>query len=62
MFCLLTRFCHSLDGDVLLVGHEAQHRKDSKACYKTGATVQTAQHDAVPDGGEREEGRVVVTL
>lgn len=43
----LTRFCHSLDGNILFIGHEAQHREDSKACYKAGAAVQTTQHDAV---------------
>lgn len=53
----LTRFCHSLDGNILFVGHEAQHREDSKTCYKAGATVQTTQHDAVPEEKDRQRER-----
>lgn len=52
---LLTRFCHSLNRNILFIGHEAQHREDSKACYEAGAAVQTAQHDAVPYGQDRKK-------
>lgn len=45
---LLTRLCNSLDGNVLLICHEAQHREDGKTGHKAGAAVQTAQHEAVP--------------
>lgn len=49
-FCSsLTGFRHGLDGNVLFVSHESQHGENSKTCYKTGAAVQTAQHDAVPE-------------
>lgn len=35
----LTRYCHSLDGNILFVGHEAQHWEDGKTRYKAGAAV-----------------------
>ena len=54
-FYSLTRFCHSLDGNILFVGHEAQHREDGKTCYKAGATVQTTQHEAVPEEQDRQK-------
>ncbi len=57
----LTRFCHSLDGNILFVGHEAQHREDSKTCHKAGAAVQTTQHDAVPEEQDRENKKIAPT-
>lgn len=53
----LTRFCHSFDGNILFVGHEAQHREDSKTCHKACAAVQTTQHDTVPEEQDREKLR-----
>lgn len=53
----LTRFCHSFDGNVLLIGHKAQHREDGKTCHEARAAVQTTKHDAVPEEQDRERRR-----
>ncbi|KAG7244777.1 hypothetical protein INR49_029796 [Caranx melampygus] len=46
-------FGHSFDGNILFVGHEAQHREDGETCNEAGAAVQTTQHDAVPEREDR---------
>lgn len=53
----LTRFCHGLDGNVLLVGHEAQHGEDGETRHEAGAAVQTAQHETVPKEQDGEQER-----
>lgn len=50
----LTRFGDSLDGNVLFVGHEAQHGEDGETCHEARAAVQATQHDAVSEEQDRE--------
>lgn len=45
---LLTWLCHCLDWHILFICHEAQDGEDGKSRHKTRATVQTAQHEAIP--------------
>lgn len=47
--CVLTRGSHFRYRQSLLIGHEAQNRKDCKPCDKAGATIHQTQNKSVPE-------------